>query len=50
MKRYIIAGEKEKAKELLPQLMKAADKAAAKGAIHKNKAARIKSRMMKKIR
>jgi len=49
LKRHILAGEKERAQELLPLLMKAADKAAAKGTIHKNKAARLKSRLMQKI-
>lgn len=49
IKQHLAAGEPEKARELLPQLMKAADKAAKGGAIHPNKAARIKSRWMRKV-
>ncbi len=41
--------EVEKAKELLPLAMKKIDKAAAAGIIHKNTAARKKSRLMKKL-
>jgi ribosomal protein S20 len=33
----------------LPQLAKAVDKAASRGAIHKNKAARLKARFMKLV-
>lgn len=47
--RALAAGDKAKAEELIPQLMKAADKAAKTRAIHPNKAARIKSRLMKRI-
>ena len=43
------AGDKEKALSLLPQLTKAADKAAKHNTIHKNKAARIKSRWTKVV-
>ncbi len=39
----------EKAKELLPEAEKHIDKAALKGAIHKKKASRNKSRMQKKL-
>ena len=46
---YIVSGEKEEARALLPRLAKAADKAAKRNAIHKNKASRIKSRWMKKV-
>lgn len=46
---YLAAGEKEKARELLPKLMQAADRAAAKGPLHKNKAARIKSKWMRRV-
>jgi len=49
LKRAIAAGDKQKAQELIPQLMKAADKAAKRRAIHPNKAARIKSRLMKRL-
>lgn len=43
------SGDKEKALSLLPQLAKVADKAAKRNTIHKNKAARIKSRWMKAV-
>ena len=43
-----IESDQAKAKELLPLTMKKLDQAAAKGLIHKNKAARKKSRMTKK--
>ena len=49
IKRALAAGDKTKAQELIPQLMKVADKAAKKRAIHPNKAARLKSRLMKRI-
>ena len=42
-------GEKEKAEEMVPEFMKTVDRAAAKGPLHKNKAARIKSKIMKKL-
>lgn len=45
----LTAGEKDEAKALLPRLAKAADKAAQRNAIAKNRAARIKSRWMKKV-
>jgi len=45
----LTAGEKSEAKALLPDLAKAADKAAQRNVIHKNRAARIKSRWMKKV-
>jgi small subunit ribosomal protein S20 len=44
----IANNEKEKVKELLLIATKKLDKAASKGLIHKNKAARQKSRLMKK--
>ena len=45
-----IAGEnKEKAQELAKKLIKTMDKAAKKNIYHPNKAARKKSRMMKKL-
>lgn len=46
------AGDAETAKALYPELIKTTDKAAAKGVIHKNTAARKKSRfslMLKKL-
>jgi small subunit ribosomal protein S20 len=47
---HLAAKEKEQASSLVPQLAKTADKAAQRHAIHKNKASRIKSRWMKKVR
>jgi small subunit ribosomal protein S20 len=49
LRRAIEAGDKAKAEELVPQLMSAADKAAQRRAIHPNKAARIKSRWMRRL-
>ncbi len=49
IRRCIEAGDKEGALSLLPQLAKATDKAAKRNAIHKNKAARIKSRWTRKV-
>lgn len=46
---HLASGEKDAASSLLPRLAKAADKAAKRHAIHKNKASRIKSRWMKKV-
>jgi len=43
------AGDREAARALLPELAKATDKAAKRNTIHANKAARIKSRWMKKV-
>jgi small subunit ribosomal protein S20 len=45
----IESGEKEDARSKAMAAMKALDKAAAKGVIHKNNAARRKSRLMKQI-
>lgn len=42
-------GKKEEAQELLPDLMKYADRAAQKGPFHKNKASRIKSKYSKLV-
>jgi small subunit ribosomal protein S20 len=47
---HLATGDKAEASSLLPQLAKAADKAAQRHAIHKNKASRIKSRWMKKVK
>lgn len=49
LRRHLAAGERERAQELLPKLMQAADRAAAKGPLHRNKAARIKSKWMRKV-
>ncbi|MCS6936078.1 MAG: 30S ribosomal protein S20 [Candidatus Bipolaricaulota bacterium] len=49
IRHHVQAGEREKAKALLPQLAKAADKAAARGAVHPHRAARIKARMMRLV-
>jgi len=46
---YVASGDKQAALALLPEFAKAADKAAKRGAIHKNKAGRIKSRWMKRV-
>jgi small subunit ribosomal protein S20 len=46
---HIASQEKEAARSLLPQLSKAADKAAKHNTIHKKKASRIKSRWTKKV-
>jgi len=50
IREHIASGKKEEARLLLPQLAKAADKAAKRHAIHKNKASRVKSRWMKKVK
>lgn len=49
LERHLAAGEQEKARELLPKLMQAADRAASKGPLHRNKAARIKSKWMRRV-
>jgi len=49
LRQSIEAGAKSEAVALLPQLAKAADKAAQRHAIHRNRAARIKSRWTKKV-
>ena len=46
---HMESGDEAAARDLLPQLAKAADKAAKRNTIHPNKAARIKSRWMKKV-
>jgi len=46
---HLETGDKEAARALLPELAKAADKAAKRNSIHANKAARIKSRWAKKV-
>lgn len=47
--RLIEAGDLEQAKEMARQAIIALDKAAQKGVIHKNTAARYKSRLMKRL-
>jgi small subunit ribosomal protein S20 len=47
---HLATDDKAGASSLLPRLAKAADKAAKRHVIHKNKASRIKSRWMKKVR
>lgn len=49
LQRYLAAGEKEKAQALLPKLMQVADRAASKGPFHRNKAARIKAKWMRRV-
>jgi ribosomal protein S20 len=39
----------EGAEELLPELMRVADRAASKGPLHENKAGRIKSKYSKRV-
>jgi small subunit ribosomal protein S20 len=48
-KRAIAAGDKSAAQSLIPELMKTADKAAKGNVIHPKKAARLKSRLMKRL-
>jgi len=42
-------GNREKVQQQLPQTVSSIDKAAKKGLIHKNSAARLKSRLMKRV-
>jgi len=49
LEQHLAAGEQEKARALLPKLMQAADRAAAKGPLHRNKAARIKSKWTRRV-
>lgn len=49
IRKHLMAGQKQEAQALLPQLAKAVDKAAARGAIHQNKAARLKARYMQLV-
>lgn len=49
IRQSIEARDKGAAVALLPQLAKAADKAAQRHAIHQNRAARIKARWTKKV-
>ncbi|HNR25052.1 MAG TPA: 30S ribosomal protein S20 [Candidatus Bipolaricaulis anaerobius] len=43
------AGQVDEARASLPQLQKAVDKAAARGVIHPNRAARMKARLAKSL-
>ncbi len=47
---FLSEGQKEKAEELMSKFQKAVDKAAKTGAIHANKAARLKSQLTKKVK
>ncbi len=49
IKKLILAGKKEEAKKLLSVAYQAIDKAAKRGVIKKNNAARKKSRLMKAL-
>ncbi|ABP66640.1 30S ribosomal protein S20 [Caldicellulosiruptor changbaiensis] len=49
VKKALLAGDIEKAKELYSKAAKLIDQTAAKGVIHKNNASRKKSRLMKLI-
>jgi small subunit ribosomal protein S20 len=49
IKKFLAAGDEAKARELIPQLAQRADRAAARGTLHPNKAARIKSRLMRQL-
>jgi small subunit ribosomal protein S20 len=49
-RKYIVAGETQEAKALLPNLYKAIDKAAKRGVIKQNTAARKKSRLMSALK
>ena len=49
VRKLAVAGKKDEAKKLLPQLYKALDKAAKTNVIKQNKAARLKSRLTKLV-
>jgi small subunit ribosomal protein S20 len=49
LKKALAANDKNKASELAQKLSQALDKAAAKHVLHRNNAARKKSRLMKKV-
>ncbi|MBN2198503.1 MAG: 30S ribosomal protein S20 [Candidatus Aminicenantes bacterium] len=50
LRQDIRSQNKEKTEKALPGVLSAADKAAKKGVIHKNKAARLKSRLSRQVR
>jgi small subunit ribosomal protein S20 len=47
--KVVAVNDVEKSKELMPVMIKSIDQAAGKGIIHKKRAARKKSRMMRKL-
>lgn len=49
LEKAVRSGDQAKAQELIPQLERAADKAAQRRVIHPNKAARLKSRLMRRV-
>ncbi|MFB6290608.1 MAG: 30S ribosomal protein S20 [Candidatus Bipolaricaulia bacterium] len=49
MDKLLEAEDEEGAKELLPELMRVADRAASKGPLHENKASRIKSKYARRV-
>lgn len=50
LKKLVPLGKKDEAKKLLPALYQALDKAAKTGAIKKNKASRLKSRLTRLLK
>ncbi len=50
VQKHVEVGERKEAQAALPQLQKAVDKAAARGVIHPNRAARLKARLAKSLR
>jgi len=49
LRELIDEGKRNEAKESLPHILSLIDKTVAKGVWHKNKAARIKSKLMKRL-
>lgn len=49
VRKALAAGDKSTAQSLVPELMRVADQAAKHNVIHINKAARLKSRLVKRI-
>lgn len=49
MKGHLASGQADQAQALMPEFMKAVDKAAQRHVIHPNKAARLKARMAKRV-
>lgn len=45
----VVAGENDKAKDLLPAALRLIDKTAQKGVLHRNAASRTKSRLQKAV-
>jgi small subunit ribosomal protein S20 len=50
LRQHIQSKDKEAAEKALPRVLSAADRAAKKGVIHKNKAARLKSRLSRQAK